>query len=83
MGKFFGVRNPKITLGRLKNKPVSRCLRFQVLCTCDWTGAKKDKWPGRCLKKNFFFFFYRYQPINEPKITFGSLLGSSKMMVQS
>ena len=38
---FLGVRNPKITLRRLKNKPVLRYSRFQVLRTCDWTGAKK------------------------------------------
>ena len=64
MGEFFGVRNPKIILRRLKNKPVLRYLRYQVLGTCDWTGAEK-------------YFFYRYQPIIEPKMAFGSLLGSS------
>ena len=47
MGIFFGVRNPKITLRRLKNKPVLRYLRFQVLGTCDQTGAKKYMWPDR------------------------------------
>ena len=44
MGKFFGVRNPKITLRRVKNKPVLRYLRFKVFKiagTCDWTSAKK------------------------------------------
>ena len=41
MGKFLGVRNPKITLRRLKGKPVLRYLRFQVLGTCDWTSDKK------------------------------------------
>ena len=45
MGKFFGVRNPKITVRRLKNKPVLRYLRFQVLSPCDWTGAKEYIWP--------------------------------------
>ena len=47
MGKLFGVRNPKITLRRLENKPVLRYLRFQVLGTCDWTGAEKYMWPDR------------------------------------
>ena len=67
MGKFFGVRNPKITLKRLKDKPVLRHLRFQVLSICDRTGAEKYRWPNRYLKKTFFFFFYRYQPTVEPK----------------
>ena len=35
MGKFFEVRNPKITLRRLKNKPVLRYLIFKVPGTCD------------------------------------------------
>ena len=78
MGMFFGVRNPKITLRRLKNKLVLRYLKFQVLNTFDRTGAKKYKWPDRQLNKFFHFFFYRYQPIIEPKMAFGYLLGSSK-----
>ena len=41
MGEFIGIRNPKITLRKLINKPVLRYLRFQVLGTCDQTGAKK------------------------------------------
>ena len=77
MGKFFGVRNLKIRPRRLKNKPVLRYLKFQILCTCDWTGAEKYIWPDRKLKK-IFFFFYRHQPIIEPKMAFDSLLGSSK-----
>ena len=47
MGKFFGVRNPKITPRILKNKPVLRYLRFQVLDTYEWTGAKKYMRPDR------------------------------------
>ena len=47
MGKFFGVKNPKITLRRLKNKPTLRYLRFQVLSTCDQAGTKKYMWPDR------------------------------------
>ena len=47
MGKFFGVRNPKITLRRLKNKAALRYLRFQVLGTCDRTGVEKCMWPDR------------------------------------
>ena len=47
MGKFFGVRNPKITLRRLKNKPFSRNLGFQVLGTCEWTGVEKYMWLDR------------------------------------
>ena len=47
MGKFFGVRNPKILLRRFKNKPVLRYLRLQVLGTYDRTGAEKDMWPCR------------------------------------
>ena len=47
MGKFFGVRNPKITPRILKNKPVLRYLRFQVLDTYQWTGAKKYMRPDR------------------------------------
>ena len=78
MGKFFGVRNSQITVRILKNKPVLRYLRFQVLGTCDRTGAEKYMWPDRLLKKVFFFFFYRYQAIIKPKKAFGSLLGSSK-----
>ena len=66
MGKFFRVRNPKIILRRLKNKPVLQYLRFQVLSTCDWTDAEKYMWPDR------------YQFIIEPKMAFGSLLCSSK-----
>ena len=46
-GKFFEVRNPKITLRRLKNKPILRYLRFQVLGTCDRTNTKKYMWPNR------------------------------------
>ena len=46
---FFGVRNPKITLKRLKNKRVLRYLRFQVLGTCEWADAENvcgqiDNW---------------------------------------
>ena len=41
MGEFIGIRNPKITLRRLKNKPVLRYLRFQVLGAWDQTGAEK------------------------------------------
>ena len=44
---IFWVRNPKISLTRLKDKPVLRYLRFQVLGTCDQTGAKKYMWPDR------------------------------------
>ena len=46
MGKIFGVRNP-ITLRRLKNKPVLRYLRFQILSVCDWAGAEKYMWTDR------------------------------------
>ena len=52
MGTFFGVGNPKITFRRRKNKPVLRYLRFQVLGTCDCTGAEKYMWQDRLLKKN-------------------------------
>ena len=45
MGKFLGVRNPKITVRRPNNKPVLRYFRFQVLDTCDWTSAEKYMWP--------------------------------------
>ena len=41
MGKVFGMRNLKITLRRLKNKPVSWYLRFQFLSTCDLTSVEK------------------------------------------
>ena len=47
MGKYFWVRNPKITLKGLKNKPVLRYLRFQFLGTFGQTGAKKYRWPDR------------------------------------
>ena len=47
MVRFFGVRNPKITLRRLKNKLVLRYLRFQVLGACDQSGAEKYMWPDR------------------------------------
>ena len=47
MSKFFGVRTPKITLRRLRNKPVLRYLRFQALGICDQTGTKKYMWPDR------------------------------------
>ena len=47
MVKFYGVRNSKITLKRLRNKPVLRYLRIQVLGTCDWIGAEKYMWPDR------------------------------------
>ena len=57
MGSFLGVRNPKITLRRLKNKPVLRYLRFQVLGTCDQTAAEKYMWADRQLKKKFFSSF--------------------------
>ena len=46
-GKSFGVRNPKITFRRLKNKPVLKYLRFQVLGTFDRTCAEKYMWPDR------------------------------------
>ena len=61
MSKFFGKRNPKITLRRNKNEPALRYFRFQVCSTFDWTGAKKYMWPDRSLKQFFFFF---YQDIN-------------------
>ena len=78
MSTVSSSKNPKITLRRLKNKPVLRYLRFQVFSTCDWSGAKKHV-AGYIIEKNFFlFFFYRYQPIIEQKMAFGSLLGSSK-----
>ena len=41
MGNFWGLKNLKIKLRRVKNKPVLRFLRFQVLGTCDWTSAEK------------------------------------------
>ena len=41
MGKVFGVRNLKMTLTRLKNKPVLWYLRFQFLSTCDLTSVEK------------------------------------------
>ena len=47
MDNFWEVRNPKITLTRLKNKPVLRYLRFQVLGTCDQGSAKKYMWSNR------------------------------------
>ena len=37
--------------------------------TCGWI----DDW-----KKNVLFSFYKYQPITETKMTFGSFLGTSK-----
>ena len=46
MGKFFWVRNLQITLTKLKNKPVLRYFRFQVLDTCDQTNAE-ELWPDR------------------------------------
>ena len=46
MVEIFGVRNPKITLRRLKNKPVLRYLRFQVLGARDRTNAEKYMWPN-------------------------------------
>ena len=72
------MRNPKITLRRLTNKPVLRYLRFQDVGICDQTGAEKYMWPNIQFKKKFFFFFYRFSPIIEPEVAFGSLLGSSK-----
>ena len=57
MGEFFGVKNPKIRLKRLKNKPVLRYLRFQFLGICERTGAKKYMWPDKNFKKNFFLLF--------------------------
>ena len=74
---FFEVRNPKITLRRLKIEPVFRYLRFQVLGTCDQTHGKEYMWPEDHWKKNFFLF-NKYQPMIEPKMAFGSLLGSSR-----
>ena len=56
MGKFFEVRNPKIILRRLKNKPVLRYLRVQAIGICDWTDAEKYKWPDRKCKINFCSF---------------------------
>ena len=47
MGKIFVVGNPKIALRRLENKPVIRYLRFQILSTCDQSGAGKYIWPDR------------------------------------
>ena len=44
MDKIFRVRNPRITLTRLKKKPVLRYLRFQVLGTFDQTGVEKYVW---------------------------------------
>ena len=65
LDKFFGVRNPKISLKRHKNKPVLKYLKFQVLGTCDSTSAKKYM----CN----IFFCYRYQAIIEPKMAFDSI----------
>ena len=48
MSKLFGARNPKIILiSKTENKKVLRYSRFQVLSTCDWTGAKKYIWLDR------------------------------------
>ena len=47
MGKFFAVKNPKITPRILKNKPLLRYLIFQVLDTCEWTGTEKYMRPDR------------------------------------
>ena len=47
MGKFFEVRNSKITLRRLKIEPVLRYLRVQVLGTCDQIGGEEYMWPDR------------------------------------
>ena len=47
MGKFFGVRNPEVSLRRPKNKLVLRYLRFKVLSPSDQTGAEKYMWPDR------------------------------------
>ena len=51
MGKYFEVRNPKITLRRLKNKlnkqSSVRYLRFQVLNTFNCTNPEKYMWADR------------------------------------
>ena len=47
-GKFVGVRNPKVSLIRLKNKPVLiRYSIFQLLGTCDQTSTEKYMWPEK------------------------------------
>ena len=48
---FLGARNLKITV-RLKNKPFLRYLRFQILGTCDWTGAENTC--GRIVNEKIF-----------------------------
>ena len=57
MGELFGVRNPKITLWRLKNKPVLRYVRFQVLGTCDQTDTEKYMRQDMSLKLNLSSFY--------------------------
>ena len=44
-GYVFWGEKTKSHIRKLKNKPVSRYLTFQVLGTCDQTSAKKYMWP--------------------------------------
>ena len=84
MGKFFGVWNPKITLRRLEKKKVLRFedFTFSVLVTrpvpintCGWIDNYKKLFSSFI---NKFFCEKLFQPIIEPKMAFGSLLGSSE-----